>query len=373
MLVDFTDFEEFFSFGDDTSPLMMLVWILPIIFFVFYGQQIQLYISANQVKKHVTKLKIYRDESESELMDYIGKNVKTASDPSSRIRTIIDYFSIMPVDMDPAGMVPKVRHLVRSRDDHTRAQIRELDPSLDELAQSKIQTLVEIASSLHLVYRIVNHLYLTAKKQKNFPMILPLQMILPFIMEEAKALRDAAPVFKLGQPVGDGIGPMIVGRMMLNLEKKEAAFQTVWARTEMDGRRIHLLKARGPLSSVGRPGDAVEHVISQDKVDAVIMIDAAMRMEGEESATISRGFGAAIGGIGTERFQIEEAATKHGIPIYAIVVKQTVGEAITLMTKDIALRADDVSHQVREMIREAAPEGGSVLVIGVGNTLGVPQ
>ena len=31
-------------------------------------------------------------------------------------------------------------------------------------------------------------------------------------------------------------------------------------------------------------------------------------MEGEDSATTARGFGAAIGGIGTERFLIEEVA-----------------------------------------------------------------
>lgn len=371
--MNFTDVEQFFSFGDDFTPIMMLVWILPVVFFVFYGQQIQLYISANQIKKHIRKLKKYQDESRGELLEYAKKDLGIPPGQVSRIDTFLDYFSIMPADMDPNGIVPKIRHMVRSREDHTRMQIQSLDPNMDEMEQSKTHTLLEISSSLRLLYRITNHLYLTAKKQKNFPMILPLQMILPFIMEEASALKGAVQAFKLGQPVGDGIGPMVVGRMMLNLKKSEAAFQTVWAQTEIRKRKVYLLKAQGPLSTVGRMEDGVEHVLSKHKAGAIIMIDAALRLEGEESATISRGFGAAIGGIGTARFQIEEIATRRGIPIHSIVVRQTVMEAITLMTKEVALRADDVKTQVHEMIQEAVPEDGSVLVIGVGNTVGVPQ
>ena len=50
------------------------------------------------------------------------------------------------------------------------------------------------------------------------------------------------------------------------------------------------------------------------------MIDAALKMEGEDSASVARGFGAAIGGIGTEKFQIEHIATQNEIPIFSIIV-----------------------------------------------------
>jgi len=85
------------------------------------------------------------------------------------------------------------------------------------------------------------------------------------------------------------------------------------------------------------------------------------------------GFGAAIGGIGTDRYQIEEVAIRHKIPIYAIVIKQSIKEAIALMKKEIADSAEKVSAQVQEMIRENTKIGQSVLIIGVGNTLGVSQ
>jgi len=186
-------------------------------------------------------------------------------------------------------------------------------------------------------------------------------------------MKEAIPAFKAGQPVGDGIGPMVVGKMMLNSKKEIISFQTVLSETEFEGRKLFLLKAEGPNSTVGRPSDALEIIVSKNKLDAIIMIDAALKMEGEDSASVAQGFGAAIGGIGTERFQIEAIATNNHIPIFSIVVKQSVKEAITLMTKEIADQVDNVRSQVYEMIQENTKQGQSVLIIGVGNTAGVPQ
>jgi hypothetical protein len=375
ILVNFTnfDFDQLFSMGDDSNPLMMLVWILPIILFVFYGQHIQLLVTSSQLKKGIKKLGGFRDESRTELINYLKHNLNAKDDPVKKIDRFLDYFTIMPVEMDPNGIVEKVRHIVRSREDYTRAHVKSLSPEMTDFELTKVQTLLEIASSLQMIYKIINHMFLTAKKQNNYPLILPLQMILPFIMEQAEAMKDAIPAFKTGQPVGDGIGPMVVGKMMLNIEKETVAFQTTLAKTDFEDRTLFLLKAEGPGSTVGRPADALETIVSNNKLDAIIMIDAALKLEGEDSASIARGFGAAIGGIGTEKFQIEAIATSNSIPIFSIVVKQSVKEAITLMTKEIADKADDVRLQVYDMILENTKQGQSVAIIGVGNTAGVPQ
>jgi hypothetical protein len=374
-MVDFTniDFDQLFGFSDDSNPLLMLVWILPIILFVFYGQRIQLQVTSGEIKKGIKKLDAYRVDARAELIDYIKKNMNPKEDPTKKIDRFLDYFTIMPVDMDPNGIVDKIRHTVRAREDYSRNHVKSISPEIDEIQLSKIITLLEIATSLHMIYKIINHMYLTAKKQNNYPLILPLQMILPFIMEEAEAITKAIPAFKLGQPVGDGIGPMVVGKMMLDTKKETVAFQTVLSETKYDERNLFLLKAEGPGSTVGRPGDAVEDIVAKNKPDIIIMVDAALKMEGEDSAITAQGFGAAIGGIGTERFQIEDIATKNNIPIFAIVIKQSIKEAITLMTKDIANQADNVRSQVYEMIHENTQPGQSVLLIGVGNTIGVPQ
>ena len=55
------------------------------------------------------------------------------------------------------------------------------------------------------------------------------------------------------------------------------------------------------------------------------------------------------------------------------MIKQTIKEAITLMSEDIAKQAKTVRTQVFEMIEENSKSGQTVMVIGVGNTLGITQ
>ena len=374
--MDFTNFDlgEFFGIGDDfLSEMMMLVWIIPIIIFVFYGQRIQLIISSNDIKKDISKLEEFKNDSRRKLIDYVKNTLKPKDDPIKKIDSFLEYFTIMPVDLDPNGIIPKINHLVHSREDFTRLQVRSLFTEISDFEMSKVHNLLEIVTTLQLFHKITRHLYLTAKKQKNFPLILPLQMMIPFIMEEANALKYAVDSMKNGQPMGDGIGPMVVGEMMLTTSKQNAEFETVWSKSEYKGRELLLVKAEGPNATVGRPGEAIENIIPQKKPDLIIMIDAALKLEGEDSASIAKGFGAAIGGIGTERFKIEEVATKNSIPILAIVIKQTIQEAITLMSENIAKQAKSVRNQIYEMIEENSKSGQTVMIVGVGNTLGISQ
>ena len=374
--VDFSDLDvldELFGTGGDSNPFMMLIWFLPIILFVFYGQRIQLIITSRDIKKDMAKLEQFRNDSRNELIDYVKQKLSPNGDPTQKLDRFFDYFTIMPVDIDPNGIIPKIHHLVRSRDDTTRKQVKSMFSEINTLEITKVQNLLEIVTTLQLLHKVVRHLFLTAKKQNNYPLILPLQMLLPFIMEQAEALKDAIPAFKRGQPIGDGIGPLVVGEMMLGTKKQNAEFETVYSESEFDGRKLILLKAEGPYATVGRPGEATESIVEKLKPDAIIMIDAALKLEGEDSGSVAQGFGAAIGGIGIDRFKIEAIATKYDIPIFAIVVRQSVKEAITLMTKEISDQAENVKSQVYEMITDNSNPNQTVLVIGVGNTLGVAQ
>ena len=365
--------DELFGTGGDSNPFMMLIWFLPIILFVFYGQRIQLIITSRDIKKDMAKLEQFRNDSRNELIDYVKQKLSPNGDPTQKLDRFFDYFTIMPVDIDPNGIIPKIHHLVRSRDDTTRKQVKSMFSEINTLEVTKVQNLLEIVTTLQLLHKVVRHLFLTAKKQNNYPLILPLQMLLPFIMEQAEALKDAIPAFKKGQPIGDGIGPLVVGEMMLDTKKQNAEFETVYSESEFDGRKLILLKAEGPYATVGRPGEATESIVEKLKPDVIIMIDAALKLEGEDSGSVAQGFGAAIGGIGTDRFKIEAIAVKYDIPIFAIVVRQSVKEAITLMTKEISDQAENVKSQVYEMITDNSNPNQTVLVIGVGNTLGVAQ
>ena len=374
--MDFSDLDildEFFGTGGDSNPFMMLIWFLPVILFVFYGQRIQLIITSRDIKKDMAKLEQFRNDSRNELIDYVKQKLSPNGDPTQKLDRFFDYFTIMPVDIDPNGIIPKIHHLVRSRDDTTRKQVKSMFSEINTLEVTKVQNLMEIVTTLQLLHYVVRHLFLTANKQNNYPLILPLQMLLPFIMEQAEALKDAIPAFKKGQPIGDGIGPLVVGEMMLGTKKQNAEFETVYSESEIAGRKLILLKAEGPYATVGRPGEATESIVEKLKPDVIIMIDAALKLEGEDSGSVAQGFGAAIGGIGIDRFKIEAIATKYDIPIFAIVVRQSVKEAITLMTKEISDQAENVKSQVYEMITDNSNPNQTVLVIGVGNTLGVAQ
>src|SRR5437879_9983522 len=266
---------------------MWLVWIIPIFIFMLYGQRIQLHVTSSEINKSLEKLKIYKDQKQKKLIDYVKNVLKPREDPSTKLDRYIEYFTIMPVDMDPNGIVPKIRHIMRNREDFTREQVKTLSSNMSHLEESKITNILEAVTTINLLYKIVRHLFLTAKKQNNFPLILPLQMMMPFIMEEAEALKDAVSAFKQGQPIGDGIGPMIVGKMMLGTEKKTAAFETIWCEKEFDGRKIYVKKAEGPAAKVGRPGDALEKIIMESKPDIIVMIDAALKLEGEDTGYIA--------------------------------------------------------------------------------------
>lgn len=365
------DIDKLFSFGDDPTTILSLVWILPIIIFVLYGQRIQLYITAGEIKKKIDKLGLYTSESRSDLLAHASSEIGSGLDV--KIDRFLEYFTIMPLDMDPAGMVERVRHVVRLRDDSTRAHINSLASDISESQVARTQTLVEVCATLRTLHSIMMHMFLTAKRQKNYPLILPLQMILPFVMEHAEALRASVMAFQRCIPIGDSIGPMVVGSMMDGLEKRDIAFQTVAADSVLEGRRLVLLKARGPMPTVGRIDDALSSLIQDSKPDAIIMVDAALKLEGEKSGTVTHGFGAAIGGSGAERAEIETLATRAQIPIHSVVIKQSVKDALSAMPKEIAESSQRAIDAVRETILENTKTDQLVIVIGVGNTSGVLQ
>jgi hypothetical protein len=59
--------------------------------------------------------------------------------------------------------------------------------------------------------------------------------------------------------------------------------------------------------------------------------------------------------------------------MYAIIIKQSVKDAITIMRKEISDSSDKVTNSIFSLIEDKTSRGQSVLVIGVGNTLGVAQ
>jgi hypothetical protein len=362
---------------DPNSPWMWIyiVSFAIVPFFMMYAQKFQSRIILNEISRSLVKLKSMKENARTEAVDYAKASVSSSIDPSPGVDRLLEYFTIMPVDLDPNGIVRKLEHVMRTRDDRMRLEVRKLCQGADDREVSRMENILEAATALNMIYKVVRHFYLMGKRTTSMFVLVQLQMVMPLLLEEAEALQKAIGAFKFGQPIGDGIGPMIVGKMMLGKEKKLAAKETVWSEDEYNGRRVYLLKAEGPTGTVGRPGEAINRLAADlgIKLDAIIMIDAALKLEGEKTGDVAEGIGAAIGGIGVEKYQIEEVATRLNIPVYAVIVKQSVQDAITIMRKEIADSFEKVTNIVHSVIEERSTPGQSVLVIGVGNTLGVGQ
>ena len=366
---------------DPSSPWMWvsIISLAIIPFFMMYAQKLQSRVIMGEISKSLAKLKTMRENARKEAIDYVKNAIKLSSsssrDPAVGVDRFLEYFTILPVDLDPNGLVHKLDHIMRTRDDRVRAEIKKLCIGAGDKEISKIENILEAATALNLIYKVVRHYYLMGKRTTSMFILVQLQMVMPLLLEEAEALQKAISAFKRGQPIGDSIGPMVVGKMMFGKEKKFAARETMYSEDEYKGRKIYLLKAEGPAGTVGRPGEAITRLVGDMgiKIDTVIMIDAALKLEGEKTGDVAEGIGAAIGGIGVEKYQVEEVAARFNIPIYAVIVKQSVQDAITVMRKEIADAFEKVTNTVYSVIEDRTSEGQSVMVIGVGNTIGVGQ
>ena len=363
--------------GSDSgsNPLTYILWFAPIFVLMIYGQKLQSWMILGDISKSLAKLKSMKEISRKEAIDYIKTSVKSQVDPSEKIDKFLEYFAIMPVDLDPSGIIGKLDHIMRIKDERIRTEIKRMADGISDTDTSRIENILEAATALNMIYKVVRHFYLMGKRTTNMFVLVQLQMVMPLLLQEAEALQNGISAFKNGQPIGDSIGPMVVGKMMIGKEKKLIARETLYTEDEYRGRRLYLLKAEGPGGAVGRPGEGVQRLAGEMglKIDVIIMIDAALKLEGEKTGTVAEGIGAAIGGIGVERYQIEDIATRFNIPVYAVIVKESIQDAISIMRKEISDSFDKVSTAVLKVIEDKTVVGQSVLVIGVGNTLGVAQ
>lgn len=360
----------------DSNILTYIVSIVYLVFvfgFSFFSQKLQLNIVLSRISKSLNKLQYMRDKAKDEALSAIIELGKPESDPKPRLEALLQFFIIHPNSMDPSGVVHRLEHLVDTADARVKEEIKALAPSADEKQIQNLQNLVETARGLNSLYRTVRHHYLAGKKGGSIYGTMQIQMELPMIMEEAEAYFSFLDAFKQGKPIGDGVGPLVASKLMADASLREVAEDMVAAEVAVEGRRVVVTRAKGPGGIVGKPGDAVAKLIEDcdGEVSLVVMVDAGLKLEGEDSGYVVEGVGAAIGGVGVERFKIEELATKHEIPVYAMIVRQSMKEVLSPMTDALINSVDEVVKRLGRVIRERTKEGDTVLVVGVGNTIGI--
>ena len=167
-----------------------------------------------------------------------------ARDPSERIDKFLEYFAIMPVDLDPQGIIRKLDHIMRTKDERIRWEIKSMSEGMTDWQASRIENILEAATAINMIYKIARHFYLMGKKTTGMFVLVQLQMVMPLLLQEAEALESAIKTFQKGLPIGDSIGHM-VGKMMRGKEKKRIARETVYSEDVRMGRKLYMLKAEG--------------------------------------------------------------------------------------------------------------------------------
>ena len=355
------------------NNILNILFVVSFLAFMVFGQQIQSRIALMQIDGAVRKLEHMRNDAASLTLKIIRDIGKPKDDPAPRLNSLLEQFLIEPVNMDPSGVVNKFDHLLDVRESKFKADVARIAPEANPTQVNNLENLVEATWALNFMFKVVRHLYLLGKKTFSIFVIFQLQAFLPLIMMEADAYQGATKAFAEGHPIGDGAGALVASKLMRGHETRKVEKDMVAAETTIEGRKVIALKAEGPGGNVGKPGDAIRIVLEENngKASMIIMVDAALKLEGEKTGEVSEGIGAAIGGIGTERFKIEEEATKFGIPVYAIVIKQSIQEAVTTMKKEIAEAAEPVIDRIKRLILERTKEGELVIIAGIGNTAGI--
>lgn len=361
--------------GDAITQILSLLTYVFFIVLIFYGQRIQMYVMIREVENSLHKLKYIREEGRKVAIEAIKEIGKPTADPSARVDRFLEYFTIGPQSMDPAGIVYKLDHILDVRDERLKDEVKLMAPASDDVQVNNLENTLEAAMALNFIYKVIRHYYIQGKKTLSLYVIMQIQMILPMVMKEAEAYASALKAFAYGQPIGDGAGPLVASKLMHGYEIRKLPKDCVMATVPFEGRTALVIKAEGPGGNVGKPGDAVEKVIEENegKIDMVIMIDAGLKLEGEKVGEVADGIGAAIGGPGVDQYKIEDKLTKYHIPINAIIVKEDIGDAVSPLRKEINDAVDPVIERLKNVVLERTKPGDKILIVGVGNSIGIGQ
>lgn len=364
----------------DFSPENIIIWLVVIsgffMLYMLFMPQImgfQSRFALRQSKKSLEKFEGWAKDSRKVALKEITKHGRTKRDVKKELDDFLEFFTIQPVSADPAGVLNRLEHLLDVRKKRFEGAVERFAPEADGEDAANLEMTIEGAIASYTIYKILRHLILFVEKTKSYQLAAVLQMQLPILEEMGKAYNIATQTFAEGKAIGDGIGPLVAAKLIGDTSSEEKIKDTVYAKTKIEGRRAYIIKAKGPGGRVGKPGELIKELSKRRKLDRIIMIDAALKLEGEESGQIVEGVGAAIGGPPTEKHKIEELATEREIPLDAIVIKEGFKEAITPLSKNLSKAVGGTVEKVKEVIRERTKKGDAVFIAGIGNTIGIGQ
>jgi len=369
---------------DPLSLLLQVLWFVLIFISIFYGTRIQAWRSQKEIESGLSKLKEWDDECKQILLSNFKKFAdkrETDKDLMLKLEDFLTFIAITPVSLDPFGIIPKIDHVINIRDNRFEEEVSALAPNIKKGSADaqNLENLVEAVMAVDYIYRLVKHFLILGKKSKSYMILVQISMQMSIIKSMAKSYYHAAKAFSEGSPIGDALGPLVAGNFVRNIAERddvqaeEIAKNTIVQEVNFEDRVIYVVRAKGPGGTVGKPGTAIKKLIEEhgEGISRIIMIDAGLKLSGDKTGSIVVGVGAAIGGIGVEKYYIEESSTKKLIPIDALVCRESLEDAITTMRRSITQSVPGLVEKIKMAIRKRTEKGAKVIVAGIGNTIGV--
>ena len=351
--------------GGDGGIMGTLTTIIFFLFLIYY-QKILMLQTVWKAEKDLKVLEEYDKKAEGYIFKKLGKNATKKTKDS--VRNFMDFFVSGPVDLDPYGIIGKIEHVMNRSEKRFQYFVDSIAPKATKEDKANIKFGIIGAIGVHQIYKIVRHLIISVKKNNNIQMVMLLQIYLPILSKMAKSQTKATKAFVEGVPIGDAIGPIVAASYMTK-KATTPANDIVLTKEKIGKKDVFVMKADGPGSALGKIGVAVEATVKKEKIDHIITVDAAGKLEGEKTGSIAEGVGVAMGGIGVERSKIEEIAVKLDIPMDGIVIKMSPEEASIPIKKKVFNALDNARAVVERNVEESPSK--KILLIGVGNTCGV--
>jgi hypothetical protein len=373
-----------FGQSDPLSLILNLLWFVLIFVSLFYGTKLQAYRSQKEIESGLDKLKKWNDEGKQILLNKFKKyadSKETEKDLMLNLEELLSFIAIIPINLDPYGIVPKIDHLIDVRDDRYKAEVLQLAPNImkDSPECQNLENLLEAASAVDQIYHLVKHYLILGKKSKSYILLMQISMQMSLILAMAKSYYRATKAFAEGSPIGDALGPMVAGNFVRSISQNgeveaiEVAKDTILQEVLFEDRTIYIIRAKGPGGTVGKPGTAIKRLVEEhgESISRIFMIDAGLKLSSFKTGSIIEGVGAAIGGIGVEKFFIEDSITKKVIPIDAFICRESLEDAITTMKRPITKSVPDFVERIKMGIRKRTEKGTKIIIAGIGNTIGI--
>lgn len=348
-----------------TGDNSILSFVLLVLFFFIYPRLMVLQMTW-KLESELKELEAYADKTRDAVIKRISKT------PDKKLKddvaNFMNFFISTPVELDPYGIVPKIEHIMKQSERRFNYFAEQIAPKFSVVEKANLKFGIIGALGVNQIYRVVRHYVITIKKTNNLQLAMILQMSMPLLMKIARANVKATQAFLRGIPIGDAIGPILAASYMTK-EGKELSRDVIVSEEKIAGKPVYLMKSKGPGGALGELGHAVEKIHNEKKIDYIITIDAAGKLEGETTGDVAEGVGVMMGGIGVERSQIENVAVKYDIPMDGLVVKMSPEEASVPLRKNIYDSIPRAKEHLEKLVRESRSK--HILVLGVGNTCGV--